>query len=106
MSVEGLGQPFEMPGVLLHGILSGVLALGHMRFESGASLGASLGIWYRPMRLMPGSESGKKEKYSLRFPRCCGNFRCLLVILVQQRVQGMLHEVINNKINIMSLNNK
>ena len=43
VSVEGVGQPCEMLGVLLHGVLSWVPALGQMRSESGLSLGANLG---------------------------------------------------------------
>ena len=68
-------------------------ALGQMRSESGTSLG----LGYKPGRLMPGSESGKKDRDSLRFPGCCENSRGLLVILVQERVSGK-YEVITNKI--------
>ena len=82
--MEGVGQPCEMPGDIDH--CTGCLPFGQMSSESGASLGARLGIGYRLGRLIPGSESGKKDRDSLRFPGCCEKFRCMLVILVQQRV--------------------
>ena len=73
MSVEGVGDPFEMPEVLLHGILIRVPTLGKMRYESSVILGASLGIWYKMIRLMPSSKSGKSDGYSLIFLGCCKN---------------------------------
>ena len=51
-----------------------MLTLGQMRSELGASLGANLGLGYRLGRLMPGSESGKKDRDSLGFPGCCETF--------------------------------
>jgi len=56
---------------------------GQMRSESSARLGASLGLGYRPRRLMPDSESGrlmpdfeswKKRRDSLGFLGCCETF--------------------------------
>jgi len=43
---------------------------GQMRSE----LVASLGLGYRPRRLMPDSKSGKKDRDSLGFPGCCETF--------------------------------
>ena len=55
--MEGVGQPCEMPGVIE--CWDRMLALGQTLARD------------RPGRLMPGSESGKKDIDSLRFPERC-----------------------------------
>ena len=45
-----------------------MLTLVKMKSESGMILGANLGLWYKPMRLMPSSGNGKRTEIPWDFP--------------------------------------
>ena len=92
LTMERVGQPCEMPREIEY--WDEMPALGQLQFEPSAILRANIGLWYRMMRMMPGSKSGKKDRDSLRFLGCRGNFQFLLVMLVKQSMQAKC-EVIN-----------